>query len=84
MNKVLKKVSDKINEGFVKVGSRIIESTHGFKTLMKDKSGDQITGWLIVVLLVMVCGAVFLALYQSSIQEIWQGIINKMKSVFGI
>ena len=42
------------------------------------------TGWLIVVLLVVVTGAVFLALYQSSIQDIWQGIVNKMKSVFGI
>lgn len=53
-------------------------------SLAKSKSGDQMTGWLIVVLLVVVTGAVFLALYQSSIQDIWQGIVNKMKSVFGI
>ena len=53
-------------------------------SLAKNKSGDQMTGWLIVVLLVVVTGAVFLALYQSSIQDIWQGIVNKMKSVFGI
>ena len=55
-----------------------------FKTLMTCRSGDQITGWLIVVLLVVVTGAVFLNLYQSSIQEIWAGIITKMKTVFGL
>ena len=38
----------------------------------------------IVVLLVVVTGAVFLVLYQGSISDIWQGIVNKMKSVFGL
>jgi hypothetical protein len=39
---------------------------------------------LIVVLLVVVTGAVFLALYQGSITDIWNGIVGRMKTVFGI
>ncbi len=39
---------------------------------------------LIVVLLVVVTGAVFLVLYQDSIKDIWNGIVNKAKTVFGI
>jgi hypothetical protein len=42
------------------------------------------TGWLIVVLLVVVTGAVFLALYQGSITDIWNGIINRMRTTFGL
>lgn len=68
----------------MKVETQLRDMVFNFSTLVKDKSGDQMTGWLIVVLLVVVTGAVFLALYQSSIQDIWQGIINKMKTVFGI
>lgn len=52
--------------------------------LIHSRSGDQMTGWLIVVLLVVVTGAVFLVLYQDSVKEIWTGIINKAKTVFGI
>ncbi|GHV19412.1 hypothetical protein FACS18949_16170 [Clostridia bacterium] len=55
-----------------------------FLNLSRDRSGDQITGWLIVVLLVVVTGAVFLVLYQNSINDIWNGIIAKMKSTFGL
>jgi hypothetical protein len=53
-------------------------------SLIRSRSGDQMTGWLIVVLLVVVTGAVFLVLYQDSIQSIWNGIVNKAKTVFGI
>ena len=54
------------------------------RSLIRSRSGDQMTGWLIVVLLVVVTGAVFLMLYQGSITELWQGVVNKAKSVFGI
>jgi len=53
-------------------------------SLMRCRSGDQMTGWLIVVLLVVVTGAVFLALYQGSITDIWNGIINRMRTTFGL
>ncbi len=53
-------------------------------SLIHSRSGDQMTGWLIVVLLVVVTGAVFLVLYQDSIKDIWNGIVNKAKTVFGI
>ena len=44
----------------------------GMKTrkILASKSGDQMTGWLIVVLIVVVVGAVFMTLYQDSITTI--------------
>ena len=49
----------------------------GQNTLMNTK-GDQMTGWLIVVLVVVVVGAVFLTLYQGSITTIWNSIVTKI------
>jgi len=46
--------------------------------LLQSKSGDQMTGWLIVVLLVVVVGAVFLTLYQDSITQVWNSIVSKI------
>lgn len=54
------------------------------KSVLCNTDGDQITGWLIVILLVVVVGAFFLKTYQSSIVDIWNGIVQKAKSVFGI
>ena len=54
------------------------------KRVLVNEDGDQITGWLIVILLVVVVGAVFLNTYQTTILELWNGIINKAKSTFGI
>jgi len=54
------------------------------KRVLVNEDGDQITGWLIVILLVVVVGAVFLNTYQATILELWNGIINKAKSTFGI
>ena len=34
------------------------------RNVLANKSGDQMTGWLIVVLIVVVVGAVFLTLYK--------------------
>jgi len=48
------------------------------RELMRSKSGDQMTGWLIVVLVVVVVGAVFMTLYQGSITEIWNSIVSKI------
>ena len=46
-------------------------------TLM-NRNGDQMTGWLIVVLIVVVVGAVFMTLYQGSITSIWNSIVSKI------
>ncbi|MFZ5967658.1 MAG: hypothetical protein ACOYVK_10880 [Bacillota bacterium] len=46
-----------------------------------SKSGDQMTGWLIVVLIVVVVGAVFMTLYQDSISTIWNSIVTKITSL---
>ena len=45
---------------------------------LANRSGDQMTGWLIVVLVVVVVGAVFLSLYQGSITQIWNNIVSKI------
>lgn len=48
------------------------------KNALINPSGDQMTGWLIVVLIVVVVGAVFMSLYQDSISDIWNSIVSKI------
>lgn len=48
------------------------------KNILANPSGDQMTGWLIVVLIVVVVGAVFMTLYQGSITQIWNSIVSKI------
>lgn len=48
------------------------------KNALMNQSGDQMTGWLIVVLIVVVVGAVFMTLYQGSITTIWNNIVTKI------
>lgn len=45
---------------------------------LMNPNGDQMTGWLIVVLIVVVVGAVFMTLYQNSISTIWNNIVSKI------
>ena len=45
---------------------------------LMNRNGDQMTGWLIVVLIVVVVGAVFMTLYQGSITSIWNSIVSKI------
>ena len=45
---------------------------------LTNPSGDQMTGWLIVVLIVVVVGAIFMTLYQDSISTIWNSIVSKI------
>ena len=51
---------------------------------LSNTDGDQITGWLIVILLVVVVGAFFLNTYKSTIVEVWEAIIDKIYDTFGI
>lgn len=48
------------------------------RNVLTNPCGDQMTGWLIVVLIVVVVGAVFMTLYQSSITTIWNSIVSKI------
>lgn len=48
------------------------------RELLQSRNGDQMTGWLIVVLVVVVVGAVFMTLYQDSITTIWNSIVTKI------
>lgn len=48
------------------------------RNVLTNRSGDQMTGWLIVVLVVVVVGAVFLTLYQNSISTVWNSIVTKI------
>lgn len=54
------------------------------KRVLTNNDGDQITGWLIVVLMVVVVGAFFLNTYQSTITEVWEKIVDKIYTTFGI
>ncbi|MBE5040741.1 hypothetical protein [Ructibacterium gallinarum] len=54
------------------------------RQIMQNDDGDQITGWLIVILLVVVVGAFFLKTYQGTIVEIWEAIVDKIYATFGI
>lgn len=54
------------------------------KRVLSNNEGDQITGWLIVVLLVVVVGAFFLSTYQTTITDVWAKIVNKIYDTFGI
>ncbi|KJR46171.1 hypothetical protein UF75_3458 [Desulfosporosinus sp. I2] len=51
------------------------------RKVLSNPSGDQMTGWLIVVLIVVVVGAVFMTLYQGSITQIWNSIVSKITSL---
>jgi len=57
---------------------RIANALSSARGLLNSKSGDQMTGWLIVVLIVVVVGAVFMTLYQDSITTIWNNIVTKI------
>lgn len=48
------------------------------RNVLMNPSGDQMTGWLIVVLIVVVVGAVFMTLYQDSISTVWNSIVSKI------
>ena len=54
------------------------------KTVIANNDGDQITGWLIVILLVVVVGAFFLNTYQNTIIDLWDAIVDKIYDTFGI
>ena len=60
-------MKNRIKNAFVRAGNALA-----------NRSGDQMTGWLIVVLVVVVVGAVFLTLYQGSISTIWTNIVTKI------
>lgn len=57
---------------------RIANALSSAGGLLQSKSGDQMTGWLIVVLVVVVVGAIFMTLYQGSITTIWNSIVDKI------
>lgn len=67
---MFKIVKSKINGAAVKARSALM-----------NPSGDQMTGWLIVVLIVVVVGAVFMTLYQGSITQIWNSIVSKITNL---
>ncbi|WP_235832517.1 hypothetical protein [Acetivibrio mesophilus] len=63
------------------VRKRIANAISNAGNVLANKSGDQMTGWLIVVLIVVVVGAVFLTLYKDSISTIWYSIVAKITSL---
>lgn len=70
----------KINGGIYYASNSEKQNTK-CRNVLANKSGDQMTGWLIVVLIVVVVGAVFLTLYKDSISTIWYSIVTKITSL---
>jgi len=71
------KLVEKGKSSFFKISDKI-------RRIFANNDGDQITGWLIVVLLVVVVGAFFLETYQGTISEVWEKIVGKIYDTFGI
>ena len=77
MNSIMQKLVCKAKNASAKMCLRV-------KDIMTNTDGDQITGWLIVVLLVVVVGAFFLSTYKTTITEVWDAIVDKIYATFGI
>ncbi|WP_313559038.1 hypothetical protein [Ruminiclostridium cellobioparum] len=60
-----------------KINAAAVKATN----VLTNPSGDQMTGWLIVVLIVVVVGAIFMSLYQNSITQIWNSIVAKITNL---
>lgn len=75
---------DRMNKLLVKTKLAKDKFMRNAKRVIKNTEGDQITGWLIVILIVVVVGAFFMKNYQDAIVEVWDGVIAKIKSAFGI
>lgn len=73
MQKLTKKCRESIFKSYMKA-----------KKFLANNDGDQITGWLIVILLVVVVGAFFLNTYRATIVEVWEAIIDMIYDTFGI
>ena len=52
------------------------------KKFLSNTDGDQITGWLIVILLVVVVGAFFLNTYRATIVDVCEAIIGRIYNTF--
>lgn len=73
-----------MNKLLVKGKIKMANILKNAKRVLANTEGDQITGWLIVILIVVVVGAFFMKNYQDAIVEVWDGVIAKIKSAFGI
>ena len=67
----MKKLFGNIRENYIK-GSLIA------KELIEDESGDQMTSFLIVLLVVVVAGATFMGVYSAGIDTIWAALVAKI------
>ena len=68
----------------LKCKRKTVSLFYDLKTMLKNNDGDQLTGWLIVILLVVVVGAFFLRTYQNTITDLWDAIVDKIYDTFGI
>lgn len=71
-------------KAYTRCKNKLGELAVRFHTAVRNVDGDQITGWLIVVLIVVVVGAVFMKTYQTTITDLWSSIMKKIKSSFGL
>ena len=69
---------------YSKLASVKTELIQNAKRVIMNNEGDQTTGWLIGVLMVVVVGAFFLNTYQATIIDIWTRIVQRIYATFGI
>lgn len=50
----------------------------GVSKAIRDERGDQMTSFLIVLLIVVAAGATFMAIYTGGIQAIWTALQTKI------
>ena len=63
---------------FKTVINSCIKGRANAQQLWEDQSGDQMTSFLIILLVVVVAGATFMSLYSSGIEEIWTALVAKI------
>ena len=67
----------------VKLKQNAVESYIG-KKLKLYKKGSQTTDFMIIALIVVIVGAALLGLLKTAMPELFQGILNKIKSTFEV
>lgn len=68
----------------MKAKKSLVELKHKLITVMQDERGEGFLDVLIKILITVIIGAALLALLRIAIPDLFQDIINKIRSVFTI
>lgn len=74
----MKKLIKKVQKTAIQKAKKALIAFH------TNTSGEQLTGLLITVLIIVVVGAAFLAYFQDGLEDLWSSMIVKAKGIFGL